>query len=754
MKIQIQHDERDCGAACLSMIASFYGIKIPISKCRELTKTDRQGANIYGIVDASKKIGLDAEALWGTEIELNEELSKGNISLPFIARVLNTDNSFHYIIVKKEMPNYFIVYDPALGKMKIPKSAFFSAWTGHIIKFSHEDRSNSNKYILYNHLKIHELLENLWLQMGAILVISFIVAIIGVLGAFIFQISLDNYSVVGGYEEIHEAAHVHKEEHHSIISKTLSVIYNSFNGDLNKVFISLLFLYLLQGIIKYIRGRLLVDAAKKIDIKLVMKYYCHIIDMPISSIVLRQTGEYMSRFSDSVIIRQAISGITVSLFLDSLMVVFGGIMLFLENKYMFLISLGMIIIYSILVIIFKKPVDNANRNEMETNARLNSFIKESIDGIDVIKANNAGERAKNVTRQKVTNYLNASVKNNMISILQESISSTIELVGSLFIIWQGVFFVKSGFMTVGSLVTFYALLSFFTNPIKNLLELQPIIQAAYVAADRLNDILVYELEDDITKSSDDGVTVYNKSFPYIISKWEALNISFRYGNHNLLLKDISLSVKCGERIAIVGESGSGKTTLAKLFMGFYQPESGTILADGNDISQYSLSQLREKVAYVGQNEYMFSGSIFSNLTLGNTNITEAQVEEACKKSGAAPFITESELGYQHHIDENGANLSAGQKQRLAIARALLRNPQLLILDEATSNMDTITENGIKDTIFQLDANIAVIVIAHRLNTIKLCDKIYVMKDGSFVESGTFDQLMSIQGEFYKLWVAM
>ena len=239
--------------------------------------------------------------------------------------------------------------------------------------------------------------------------------------------------------------------------------------------------------------------------------------------------------------------------------------------------------------------------------------------------------------------------------------------------------------------------------------------------------------------------------PNEVSRWDFQNVDFRYGNRELTLHKVSLTLRQGEKIAIVGESGSGKTTLAKLMMRFYEPEQGRILADGRDINTFSLTELRQNIAYVDQDTFLFSDTILGNLRLGNEAATEDEIRQVCEISHAAEFIEKLPMKYATPLDENGANLSGGQRQRLAIARALLRKPQLLILDEATSNLDTITESGIKNTIFRLDSNLSCIIIAHRLSTVKSCDRIYVMNEGRIVESGTHDELMKTNGIYHQMW---
>ena len=317
----------------------------------------------------------------------------------------------------------------------------------------------------------------------------------------------------------------------------------------------------------------------------------------------------------------------------------------------------------------------------------------------------------------------------------------IELVGTIIILWVGFGMVLANKVTIGSLITFYALLAYFTEPIKNLIGLQPMMQTAVIAAERLNDILdIPSEEKSATQNSD--ITFDNITFS---------NVDFRYGNHELILKNVSFEINKGEKIAIVGESGCGKTTLAKLLLKFYQAEKGEVLVDGKELSLVPTNRIRNDISYIDQNTFLFSDTVKNNLTFGNEKLNHNQIKNACNAAKAEEFIQELPFGYDTFLDENGKNLSGGQRQRLAIARALLRKPKLIIFDEATSNLDTITESAIKDTIFDLNKELTCIIIAHRLSTIKNCDKIIVMDKGCIVESGTHEQLMRLQGKYFELY---
>lgn len=730
------------------MISRHYGLKNTIQTYRELTKTDRNGTNLFGLINAAKSVGFESDALCGSIDELIDGINNNEINTPFIAHIITEANMAHFVVVTSLKNNSFYVIDPAKGKIKYTKEYFENLWTGYIVTLNPSENFKKGNNQKGTYKKFFSLLKGQYNKLILILLLSLIISAIGILGSFVFQIVIDTFEgseITFSYtDESHDDHHEdsleeHSDEEDSIIADLSNFIAQNAKN-FNIFFAAIIGLYVLQAVIQFCRGWLISLLSKNIDLNLMMSYYNHIIDLPISAVNTRNTGEYISRFSDASTIRSAISGATLTLMLDSFMVIACGIILYTINSLLLLVSVIVIAIYAIIVLCYRKPIENVNREVMENNAKVQSYLKESIDGIETIKSHQAEGKSKKSYSNKFTSFINSVFKNNLLTFSQESIGNMIELVGTVILLWIGFAMVINNIVTIGALMTFYALLSYFIVPIKNLIELQPMMQTAIIAADRLNDIL--EIKPEKSESSKQTIDFDKISFK---------NVDFRYGNSELTLEDISFEIFKGEKIAVVGESGSGKTTLAKLLLRFYNPENGNIFLDNKNIGDYPISRIRGNISYVDQNTFIFSDTIKNNLLLGNPQATDEEIEKACQIAKIDEFIKKTPFGYDTFLDENGKNLSGGQRQRIAIARALLRNPKLLILDEATSNLDTITENAIKETIFNLSNDLTCLVIAHRLNTIQNCDKIIVLDNGKIVEIGTHDELLGKKGYYFNLF---
>ena len=734
-KVVRQHDERDCGAACLAMIARHHRAKYPLSTLRGLTKTDLRGANLYGLVDGGRQLGLISDALQGSPEELIQGVRDGRIPVPFIAH-LKLERTLHYIVVVKLDGNGVLTADPAKGLQRQSLSDFRKDWTGYIVTYAVSQDFSPGNHASGGIWKYRSLLQGQYRKLSAVLALSLAISAVGILGALAFQVVIDSLGLSSQPASQTTSKGVITPLTEAIAEYTATTV-------LTAVFASLISLYVLQAIIQYIRGHLIIVVSKHIDIRLILSYFNHIVDLPVSSIAVRRTGEYISRVSDAAAIRSAISSTSIALVLDATMVMGGGVVLFIQSGPLFGIALALVAIYAVILLAYRKPIERTNRQGMENNAAFQAFMKEAIDGSEAIKASGAGEHAKRGAKDRFFEYIDSVVRAGLVAVSQEALTEAVQAIGTACILWLGFTFVADGLVSLGSLITFFALLGYFVQPVRNLVELQPAIQTAIVAADRLNDVMDLPIEEQPRANAVPLARVTS----LVLS-----GVSFRYGNRELVLDDVSLSVRAGERIGIVGESGSGKSTLAKVILRFYEPEKGRVLVNGELVDGASLADLRGRITYIPQSTFLFNDSIEQNIRLGDPSISDEMVREASRAAGAEEFVLRLPLGYGTVLDENGMNISGGQRQRIAIARAMARDPDLVILDEATSNLDSATEARVKESLFDSGRERAFIIVAHRLSAVQGCDRIYVLSRGKVVEQGTHSELLrDNDGVYSGLW---
>ena len=749
MKIILQHDERDCGAACLAMMADHYGYHRSLSAFRDMTNTSAEGTSAYGILKAAEKIGFVANALYGDVRELINGIRDKEICEPFIAHIITEDKCYHFVVISKISDEGVKVYDPARGKRSMSLEEFTQAWTGNVISLKPNSAFRKNRKENAGLLKFFSLLKGQTQSILAIIIMSLFMSLVGILGAFTFQLVIDHSSEFSeeGAAECHED-HDHHEHDVEFMTKSkfvnelLENVTNFFNHltaeGISFLFMVLIGLYVFSAILQYVRSRLVILMSKKIDEGLSLPYFYRIVDMPLSSIAQRKTGDYLSRRADASAIRDAISTGTITLAIDVCMAIGCAVILYLQSPKLTVTAGIILLTYVIIVLGNAKRIKESNKTFMERNAVVQSCMKENIDGVETIKAANAESQVKEDIREKFSWYIDAAVRKSNIAALQDALVMGIESAGIALILWQGFSMVVSGEMSLGTLITFYALLGYLISPVKNLIELQPVMQAAFVAAERLNDVLESQTENPEGK---DLASVGQANV------WSVSGISFRHGNQNPILRDVSFALQKGERIALVGKSGCGKTTLAKLFLRHGEPEAGQILVNGENLSEYSVKSIRNAIAYVSNNTVLFSGSIRDNLLLGNSECTEEKLKRVCDGLKVSDFIKSLPGGLDFIIEEGGTNLSSGQKQRIAIVRAMLKNLQLLILDEATSNIDPKAEEEILDSIKTLNPNLTLMLITHRLQTVREFDRIMVMKDGGIVGNAKHAVLMKTCDEY-------
>lgn len=519
-------------------------------------------------------------------------------------------------------------------------------------------------------------------------------------------------------------------------------IPNNMQSTLAIVAIGLIIFYGFQSIFTYAQNFLLAVLGQRLSIEIILSYLRHVFELPMSFFATRKTGEIISRFNDANKIIDALASAIISIFLDITVVVIMGIILIIQNTTLFWLTLAVIPIYIAVITLFAKPFEKLNQKEMESNAVLNSAIIEDLHGIETIKAlTSESERYQKIDTAFV-DYLKKSFDYVKADTLQQAIKLFVQLGLNVFVLWVGAILVTHNELSIGQLMTYNALLAYFVNPLQNIINLQTKLQSARVANNRLNEVYLVDSEFKTERPI--------KSESQLVGPIELQNVSYQYGYGQRVLESISLKIEPNEKLTIVGMSGSGKSTLVKLLVNFFEPTEGKVLFNQQDTQTIDKKTLRQFVNYIAQTPYIFSGSIWDNLKLGNRpGITQADIMHACELAEIKNDIEKMPLQFETLLDEDGNTLSGGQKQRLTIARALLSPARVLIFDESTSGLDTITEGLLVDHLMALEER-TIIFIAHRLAIAKKTNNILVLENGSVVETGTHDALVDTQGRYYQL----
>lgn len=495
--------------------------------------------------------------------------------------------------------------------------------------------------------------------------------------------------------------------------------------------------------VSFVRQWILMHLSIKIDIPLMLGYFEHIYKLPMKFFASRKTGDITTRFSDAFTIKDIFTNIALSLIMDISMALITGVILFQMNPKLFAIIVMMTIISIVLVFIFKQPYKKINEEQMQQSSILNSEIIEGLRAVETIKGTaNEDIELESIEREYIKS-LRISYREGMLSNVQGTISSVISGVGNLVMLYVGIMQVINNNLTLGSYMAFMTLAGYFMDPIGNLVSLQLSIQEANISMKRLSEIMDYEREQQNERQY--------QEITQIDGDIKLNHVTFGYGNRKPALDDVSFTIEKGQKVALVGASGSGKSTIAKLLLKYYEPQSGDITIDGMDISEYRNDDIRRAVSYVPQNIELFSKSIYDNIRVTRQSATLDEVREAAKAADAHEFIKRLPMQYYTYLEEAGNGLSGGEKQRIALARAFLKENQFYIMDESTSNLDFATENIIFDMIYNKFRKKTMLIIAHRLATVKNCDKIIVMDKGKIIEQGTHKELLEKKGQYYRLW---
>lgn len=709
MNIKVkQRDITDCGAACLASVAANYNLNLPVSQIRQWAGTDRKGTNAWGLVKAAEKMGMTAKGVRATLDALSD------VPLPAIAHVIIKEKLQHYVVIYKVTPVYVEKMDPGTGKLeKQPIDDFKKEWTGILILLSPSgDFKTGNKkvsnfkrfrFLLFPHRKT--LMQALF---GAV-----IFTILGLSTSVYIQKITDN------------------------------VLINGNKNLLNLLSITMIILLLLQVFISTMQRVFVLKTGQLIDARLILGYYKHLLKLPQRFFDTMRTGEIVSRINDAVKIRAFINDTMINFIVNIFIVVFAFALMFVYNWKLALIILLVIPLYVAVYFVTNRLNRKRERKIMEQAADLEAQLVESINSEKTIKQLGIEEFSNLKTEVRFISLLHSAYKSGLNAVFSGNSSLLISRIFTIILLWTGSLYVLKQELTPGELMSFYALIGYFTGPVSSLISMNKAYQNATIAADRLFEIMDLEQEAD-----DELIDASTVALGDIVFQ----NVGFSYGTRVDVFQGFNATFKQGKITAIIGESGSGKTTIAALLQKLYSLNSGAVYIGVTNIKYFSNHSLRKVVGIVPQNLDLFTGRVIDNIAVGEFTPDMPRVLGICNQLGMIEFIEKLPAGFNTLVGEHGATLSGGQKQRLAIARALYRTPEILIMDEATSSLDSEAEYHVQQTIKQLKREgKTILIIAHRLSTVLLADNIVVLENGKLIEQGTHPELYGQQGKYYSLW---
>lgn len=710
MHIQVkQHDITDCGAACIASLCAHYRLELPIARIRQQAGTDQRGTNLLGMIAALERLGFEAKGVKARKEALR------SIPLPAIAHIITEKKLHHYIVLYAIGKNWVKVMDPGSGKLeKWPETKFLDQWTEILIlaapgeTFEPGNRKHSVGQRLWALLQPHR---SLLLQ--------------ALIGACI-------YTMLG----LAMPVYIQKITDQVLATGNLNL--------LNLLSLGMIGILLFQILMGWLKSIFVLKTGQLIDATLIMGYYRRLLQLPQTFFDTMRTGEILSRIGDVVKIRTFINETAIGILVSGFIILFSALLMFTYYWKLAVMAFLSLPFYLAIYWISNTLNKKWERKLMEEAAAMETQLVESLNNVRTIRQFGLEGYSAVKTEQKFSTLLQTILQSGK---NQLAVGNAAELVSRLLtitLLWAGSYFVLSRLITAGELLSFYALIGYFNGPVGSLIGMNKTLQNAWIAADRLFEILDLETE----QTSGQEFDLRPEKTGDIIFE----DVHFKYGSRKPVFRGLSFHIPKGSTLGIVGESGCGKSTTAALLQRLYPVDSGNIRIGAVNLQHISTASLRNLIAVVPQQTDIFAGSILENIALGEPWPDLERVVDICADLGLLPFIESLPDGFGALLGEHGANLSGGQKQRIGIARALYRDPEILILDEATAALDYTSETFVDQVIERLkQAGKTVIIIAHRLRTVMHADKIIVVREGQVAEEGTHPELLRLHGAYHELW---
>ncbi|MCL1695626.1 MULTISPECIES: peptidase domain-containing ABC transporter [unclassified Lysinibacillus] len=689
-----QMSQTECGIACLAMIAAYYKCNIPLYELREKLGNGRDGNTLYDLYQVAKEYKFETKCL---------KASVNNISQVDLPVIIFWEHK-HYVVLEKIKNNHFYIIDPSFGRKKVDQIEFEEKFSEYILLLcpgeSFQKRKEESLWKPY--LKLLTLRPSI---MFGLLGISLILQLFVLITPILTQKLVDNLA--------------------------------GKNGDISIILVGIILSFISYFIFNLLKSEVSLRLFKFLDFTMSWDFFKHLLDLPYSFYQVRQSGDLLYRFSNLRAIRSILSNQIMKNILDLFLLIFIVGYMFYKSFILSLWIIGLSIIIYLVVLGLRPLIHELNRSELLKDTNLYSFQTESILGILNIKTSGSEKQIQDRWKKFYLEFANAFVKKERVFNFMTSFTGSLTYFAPLLILWIGSHSVLNGTLSMGELIAFQTISTFFISTSNSFIMSIDSFFQLKVYLRRIRDVM-----DTPTESSDDG-----KEKIDLLGNIYLENVDFSYTEQgDSIIQNISLQIEAGQKVAIVGPSGSGKSTLAKIIVGLHKPIKGEIFFENMPLSKLNKSYLRRQMGIVTQDPFLFNQSIADNIKLNRDEINNYHVANAASIAQIHDEIMKMPMNYETIISEMGQNISGGQRQRIALARSLVNQPRVLVLDEATNALDSLNEKRIDEYLSEIKCTR--IIIAHRLSSIVDADQIVVMEDGKIIGIGKHEELI-IENEFYK-----
>ena len=712
-----QLDATDCGPSCLRMIAKFHGKNFSLQRLRDSSFLTRQGVSLLGISDAAESIGMRSVGARITFAQLSEQ-----VPLPCVVHWKEN----HFVVVYAVKKGIVYVADPAFGLIKYSVTEFLKGWTENpdpltakglclllepspdFYNLSDEKTDKSSFKYLFSYLRQHKkFLRQLVLGL-----------ILGSLFQLIFPFLTQSMVDVG--------------------------INNRDIGFVTLILVAQLVLFVSQTSVEFIRNWILLHLTTRLNISLISDFLVKLMRLPIGFFDTKMIGDMLQRIGDHTRVENFLTNQSLNVLFSMVNIIIFSVVLAIYSWQILLIFLIGSILYVLWITLFLKSRRELDFRRFKQLSENQGKLIELITGMQEVKLNNCEKQKRWEWERIQARLFNVNIKRLSLAQTQVVGSDFINQLKNILISFLSAKLVIDGQMTLGGMVAVSYIIGQMNGPIEGLMGFIQTAQDAKISLERLNEI---HLRDDEEKPEDQKITIFPEKNDINIRN---LNYQYEGPRSPFVLKNINVKIPSSKITAIVGMSGSGKTTLIKLMLGFYPPVSGDISIGDIHLPNFSIRMWRDKCGVVMQDGFIFSDTIINNITVSSDIVDRQRLMEAVRMANIQDFIESLPMGYNTKIGQEGVGISQGQKQRILIARAVYKQPDFLFFDEATNALDANNEKVIMENMESFYKGKTVVVVAHRLSTVKNADQIIVLDKGEIVEHGHHDALIALKGYYYKL----